>query len=100
MTKFLILTSKTESTDCWSEREKYVRDFSQRLEARSVNIQVFYSTYEDLEYTVKKGRIIIFDTFNNFDLKEVDFVYFKNWTYEAQEASIIANYLDWSGINY
>lgn len=100
MKTFLILTSKSERTASWAEREIYVRQFAEKLESELEGIKVLYSTYEDMDYSIKGGQISIYDAFNKRDLKQVDLLHFKNWSYEPQEAALIARYLEWHGVPY
>lgn len=96
----LIITSQASRTAPWKEREVYVEGFANKLEEAQEDLSVKYTTFQDLTFLVKKGELFIRSGFHDLDLKDVDLVHFKNWTANAQEASMIANYLDWNGVSY
>ncbi len=93
MKKVLIITSSSRQSVAWREREPYVRDFCEAVTAKLANVQVVYTTYQDLQFTVVGGRTQIYDTRNNIDLKDVDLVHFKNWVYDPYTAPVVAMYL-------
>ena len=100
MKRFHIITSQIEKTASWPEREKYVQEFCAALQERVDNIEVLYTTYQELNYSVIDQQLAIFDTHNQLDLNEVDLVHFKNWTYEYEEAALVAFYLRKHEITY
>jgi glutathione synthase/RimK-type ligase-like ATP-grasp enzyme len=93
MKTVLIITSRSEKTVAWQEREKYVRAFCEQLEKKTDNVKVIYTTYPELEYKVVNGKVSIYDSLNKLSLSDVDFVHFKNWQYELGEAPVVADYL-------
>lgn len=96
----LIITSRTEQTATWKEREQYVRQFCELVENQLENIEVRFTTYSDLRYTVIAGQTSIVDTLNDTDLKDVQLVHFKNWQYEINQAPVVAAYLRAHGVLY
>lgn len=93
MKKVLIITSRSEKTVSWAERERFVAEFCQKVSAKLDNIKLIYTTYSDLVYTVKSGNTAIFDTRNKLDLAKVQLVHFKNWSHNTAEAPVIAAHL-------
>lgn len=93
MNTVLIITSRAEQTVSWKEREAYVREFCRKVEKELDNVRVLYTTYRDLEYTVRAKNTTIYDTSNNINLTEADLVHFKNWEYNTYEAPAVAAYL-------
>jgi glutathione synthase/RimK-type ligase-like ATP-grasp enzyme len=91
--QLLIITSNSEKTVAWLEREKYVKEFCEGVEELVEGIKVRYTTYDDLEFSVVGGMAKIYDTRNKQDLNVVTMVHFKNWVYEAEEAPVAASYL-------
>jgi hypothetical protein len=61
MKTVLIITSRSEKTVAWQEREKYVRAFCEQLEKKTDNVKVIYTTYPELEYKVVNGKVSIYD---------------------------------------
>lgn len=96
----LIITSRSEKTVDWKEREQYVRSFCQAVSDKLTDVTVCYTTYRDLEYTIQNGRLSIYDCLNDLELSQVNFVHFKNWQYETGEAPVVANYLKQLGIPF
>jgi len=96
--RLLIITSKSEKTVAWQERERYVKEFCEGLEGLLDDTAVQYTTYDDLIFSVTDGEARIFDTQNNRDLKDVSMVHFKNWMYETEEAPVAASYLKKHGV--
>lgn len=81
-------------SDAWAEREKYVQQFIANLEARLDNVEVAYTTYDDIVCTVRDGEVTMHDTRHDLDLKDVHVVHFKNWMFDSEQAAMIAAYLD------
>jgi glutathione synthase/RimK-type ligase-like ATP-grasp enzyme len=100
MKTILIITSRSEKTVAWKEREKYVREFCQLIEEKMDNVTVIYTTYPELEYKVLGGKVSIYDLLNKLNLKDIDFVHFKNWQYELGEAPVVADYLKSNGVTF
>lgn len=98
--QLLIITSKIEKTASWPDRERYVQEFVDALSHKTTDVKVTYTTYQDLIFSVINGKLTIFDTRNNLDLKQVGLVHFKNWTFEYEEAALIAFYLKQNGIGF
>lgn len=93
MKKVLIITSRSEKTVSWAERERFVAEFCEKVSAKLEDISLIYTTYSDLVYTVKSDKTKIFDTRNKIDLAEVELVHFKNWSHNTAEAPVIAAYI-------
>jgi glutathione synthase/RimK-type ligase-like ATP-grasp enzyme len=98
--KILIITSRSEKTASWKEREQYVKDFCETVAGYLDNANVLYTTYRDLHYVVRGGVTTVTDTLNRLDLKEVHLVHFKNWAFEYGEAPVVAAYLKAHGIPF
>ncbi len=96
----LILTSDSGKTASWKDREQYVKAFAEAVEKRLSNFSISYATYSDMHYAIRKNVPVILDAKNDRKLEEYDFVHFKNWQYELEDASIIANYLDHHGVSF
>ena len=94
MKKVLIITSKSEKTVAWQEREQYVKESTEALEAALKDTTVTYTTYADLAYSVIDDKPFIYDNRNQMDVKDFDVVHFKNWQYEVNEAPVVAKYLE------
>lgn len=93
MKKVLIITSRSERTVSWAEREKFVADFCRRVSSKLDDIKLAFTTYNDLIYTVTDGKAKIFDKKNKLDLAKVSLVHFKNWSHNTAEAPVVAGYL-------
>ncbi len=93
MKTVLIITSSTEKIVAWKEREQYVTDFCEKVQAQLTKTKVRFTTYDRLEFSVRGGVAKIFDTKNDVDLKNVSMVQFKNWAFETEEAPVAAAYL-------
>src|SRR5581483_7913024 len=91
--KILFITSNSEQTVAWQEREAYIRSFCEGVEDALKDVRVLYTTYDDLEFTVRGGESSIQDVRNKVDLRDYTFVHFKNWQYETEEATVAAGYL-------
>jgi glutathione synthase/RimK-type ligase-like ATP-grasp enzyme len=98
--KLLIITSTTEKTAAWKEREAYVQRFCNEIEERVDNLEVIYTTYGQLIYSVINGKRSIYDSRNRLDVALVNLVHFKNWTYEPEEAGLLAKYLESRGVAF
>ncbi|HUP26068.1 MAG TPA: ATP-grasp domain-containing protein [Candidatus Limnocylindrales bacterium] len=96
----LIITSSSEKTVAWKERERYVKEFCETVEARLEKVKVRYTTYDKLQFAVRNGQTAITDTQNDIDLKQTSLVHFKNWMYETEEAPLTASYLKKHGIAF
>lgn len=94
----LIITSRSEKTVAWKEREQYVKVFCEALEDYLGDVHARYTTYRDLRYSIRQGVPSIYDTSTGADLKDFDFVHFKNWQYELGEAPVVAAYLKMHGV--
>lgn len=92
-TVLIITSARTDKTIDWKQREEYVRDFYESVEARLEDTQVFYTTYDDIVCMVQKGVVTIKDTKHGIDLKDVQLVHFKNWMFDYEHAALIAYYL-------
>jgi glutathione synthase/RimK-type ligase-like ATP-grasp enzyme len=97
---FLVITSQSENTVAWAERGRYIQQFCDDLENSLDDVLVRFTSYQDLFFIVTKKQMSIYDTRNKLDLSEVSFVHFKNWTYELEDAALVAKYLDNHGIGY
>jgi len=90
----LIITSaRTDKTIDWKQREQYVSDFYQSVQARLENTSVLYTTYDDIMCMVSNNTVTIIDTKHDIDLKNVHLVHFKNWMFDYEHAALIAHYL-------
>lgn len=98
--KVLIITSRSEKTVGWLEREKYVRQFCEAVAAELDNVDMLYTTYHDLEYTIIAGKTAIRDSRNDVDLRELQLIHFKNWEANSLEAPAIARYLLANGVPF
>lgn len=96
--KVLIITSRSEKTVAWKERERYVKDFCDTLEGYLDDMRARYTTYPDLQFSIRRGVPSVYDTTTCADLKEFDLVHFKNWQYELGEAPVVAAYLKMRGV--
>lgn len=59
----------------------------------SDSVELFYTFYDDLIYSIVDGKTRIFDTRNEVDLIEYDFVHFRFWHKAAEQAAACAEYL-------
>lgn len=100
MKKILILTSDSGKTASWKEREVYVSQFAKKVELSLKDYKVLYTTYSDLVISVIGNQTVVFDERNCLDLKAYSLVHFKNWQYEAELASVIANYLETNAVPF
>lgn len=100
MKKVLIITSRSEKTVAWKQREQYVRDFCQSVSDLLEDTTVTYTTYRDLLFTVTDGRPAIFDMVSQVDLETYDLIHFKNWQYEVGQAPVVAEYLHTKGVPF
>lgn len=100
MKKILILTSNSGKTVSWKEREQYVAEFAKKTEKNLKNTSVHYAVYGDMYFSVLAGRTQVYDSRNGLDLREYDFVHFKNWQYELEDAAVIASYLHQQGVQF
>lgn len=100
MKKVLIITSRSEKTVSWAEREKFVADFCNRVSSKLDEIKLIFTTYNDLVYTVVDGKAKIFDKKNKLDLTKVSLVHFKNWSHNTAEAPVVAGYLKANNIAF
>lgn len=100
MKQVLIITSNSEKTVAWKEREAYVKEFCEELEQVLSKVRVRYTTYDDLQFSVIGGKAAIYDARNKQDLKNVHLVHFKNWQYETEEAPVAASYLKKHGVMF
>lgn len=100
MKKVLIITSRSEKTVAWKERERYVREFCENVTEMLEDITVTYTTYRDLRYLVVNGEQSIYDTLNAADVKTFDLVHFKNWQYDTGEAPVVAAYLQRHDVSF
>jgi glutathione synthase/RimK-type ligase-like ATP-grasp enzyme len=93
-----IITSSSEKTVAWKERERYVKDFCKAVERQLERVSVRYITYDDLQFIVQDGTTKIIETKCGLDLKSLHLVHFKNWAYKTEEASLAAAYLKANGV--
>lgn len=100
MKHVLIITSRSEKTVAWQERERYVQEFCDQLNAVLDDVSVRFTTYRDLCFTVWGNQTEVFDLKNGRDLKNVDLVHFKNWQYEIGQAPVVAAYLQRHGVAF
>lgn len=100
MKQFLIITSQSEKTVGWKERAAYVQEFCDTLQAHLDDFKVSFTTYQNLEFQVVGGELSITDTRNDLNLKDVNFVHFKNWAQEREDAATLAFYLEQLGIPF
>ncbi len=101
MTKqFLVITSNRSTTTTWADRESALQEFMRQLEVRVPNVQILYTTYDDITCTVIDGTVMMRDMRHDIDLAEVAMVHFKNWLFDSEQASMIACYLEHHDITY
>ncbi len=100
MKDVLIITSRSEKTVAWKKREVYVRNFCDAVSARNPKIRARYTTYQDLQHSIRNGKAVIFDSLNQTDVSKVQFVHFKNWNSERGQAPVVAAYLKMHKISF
>lgn len=98
--KVLIITSYRSKVIHWAERERYVEEFYESVQAMLDDTRIIYTTYDDIVTTVIDNKVTIRDVRHNIDLKEVHLVHFKNWMFDNEHASLIAFYLKQNGIAF
>ena len=91
---FLIVTSTRSTSNSWIAREQAIQEFGEQLEHRLADVEVDYTTYDDIECTVKDNEVVIYDTKHQRDLKDASLVHFKNWTADSEQAALMAYYLE------
>jgi glutathione synthase/RimK-type ligase-like ATP-grasp enzyme len=100
MRKILIITSNSERTATWKEREAYIRQFFDDIGGRLSDVRLLLTAYDDLTFSVIDGVCSIYDNRNRLDLADVDLVHFKNWFHDVEEAGLIARFLKFKGIKF
>jgi glutathione synthase/RimK-type ligase-like ATP-grasp enzyme len=98
--QFLVITSNRSVSTIWEKREAYVKEFYAQLETKVDNVEVRYTTYNDITYLVRGKKVRIYDTRHQVDLKDVDAVHFKNWMLDREQAATIAAYLRRHGVTF
>ena len=92
--QFLVITSSRSISTKWEKREVYVREFYAQLEAKLDNVQVSYTTYDDIDCLVRDGTVRMYDHRHGIDLKDANIVHFKNWMFDSEHAATLAAYLE------
>jgi glutathione synthase/RimK-type ligase-like ATP-grasp enzyme len=100
MRNVLIITSSSERTAAWKEREAYIRQFFEEIGSRLSDVRMLLTTYDDLTFSVIDGVCRVHDNRNNLDLSDVHLVQFKNWFHDIEEAGLIARFLKFKGIKF
>lgn len=97
MKQILIVTSMSEKTVAWQERAAYLQAFcdnvTKQLQEKKLEAKVSYTTTGDMIYTVIDGQVVIHDMRSGIDLKDAAFVHLKNWIYNLEETTVLAQYL-------
>ena len=69
-------------------------DFVEALKTHlSSKVNVDFTFYDDLVYSIKNGKASIYDTKNSKDIKEYDLVNFRFWHGAGEQAAACAEYL-------
>ena len=93
MKTVLILTSGKSTQDIKSdERFRYVQEFCDGVVAKLQNTKVRFTTYDDIEITVRAGEPTIYDMRNKLNLAKVSLVHFKNWINDTQTSGLLARF--------
>lgn len=100
MRTVLIITSSSERTASWKEREAYIKQFCDDIESRLSDVKLRFTTYDDLSFSVISGQREIFDSRNQLNLDGLDLVQFKNWFHDVEEAGLVARFLKSKGIRF
>jgi len=100
MRTLLIITSSSERTASWKEREAYIEQFCDAIEGRLTDVRLLFTTYGDLAFSVIDGMCRVYDNRNRIDLADVQLVQFKNWFHDIEEAGLIAQFLKFKGIKF
>ncbi|MEO7364538.1 MAG: hypothetical protein ABIV43_03470 [Candidatus Saccharimonadales bacterium] len=98
--KFLVITSQRSTDIQWADREAAVKAFYGDLEDKLGDVAVLYTTYDEIECTVRNGAVTMFDNKHQLDLKTVDLVHFKNWMFDSEQAATIACYLEHHTVSF
>lgn len=88
--KILILFVKRNTKAHKDGKHNFVEAIKLHLPEK-VNVE--YSFYDDLVYSIVDGKAQIFDTKNNRDLKDYDLVNFRFWHGAGEQAAACAEYL-------
>lgn len=96
--KRILLVSTQDNAPSHSDRRQVLQTVADAI--TDIDAEIDTLLFEEIEFIIRDGKALIWNTVKSCDIADYDLVYVKNWKSHQNAASALALYLDKNAVRY